>query len=95
MKISDKSGIFRMLGTVWAKPHARMALTVACAAMVYPSTAHAYIDPGSGSVVMSTLLGLAAAVAYTFKKYFYKIKRVFRKGDVAQDDAAKDTANKD
>lgn len=43
-----------------------------------PSVAHAYIDPGSGSVFLSTLLGFIAAIGYTFRKYFYKIRRVFR-----------------
>ena len=62
--------------------------------MIYPTTAHAYIDPGSGSVVMSTLLGIAAAVAYTFKKYFYKIKRLFRKGEPLNDDTSLDGADK-
>ena len=43
--------------------------------LLLPSTAHAYIDPGSGSVIVTTVLGLVAAVGYTFRKYFYKIKR--------------------
>ena len=43
--------------------------------LLLPSTAHAYIDPGSGSVIVTTVLGLGAAIGYTFRKYFYKIKR--------------------
>jgi len=38
------------------------------------SAAHAYVDPGSGSVIVTTVLGLLAAVSYTFRKYFYKLK---------------------
>jgi len=41
-----------------------------------PSTAFAYVDPGSGSVIVTTILGLIAAIGYTFRKYFYKIKRL-------------------
>lgn len=42
---------------------------------------HAYIDPGSGSIVMTAILGFLAAVGYTARKYFYKIKNLFvRKG---------------
>ena len=37
--------------------------------------AHAYVDPGSGSVIVTTILGLVAAVGYTFRKYFYQLKR--------------------
>lgn len=40
--------------------------------MVAP--AHAYIDPGSGSVLTSAIIGFFAALAYTGRKYFYKLK---------------------
>lgn len=36
--------------------------------------AHAYIDPGSGSVLTTAIVGFFAAIAYTFRKYFYKAK---------------------
>jgi hypothetical protein len=36
--------------------------------------AHAYIDPGSGSVLTSAIIGFFAAVAYTGRKYFYRLK---------------------
>jgi hypothetical protein len=34
----------------------------------------AYIDPGSGSVLTSAIIGFFAALAYTGRKYFYKLK---------------------
>lgn len=37
--------------------------------------AQAYVDPGSGSVIVTTILGLIAAIGYTFRKYFYKVRR--------------------
>ena len=37
----------------------------------------AYLDPGSGSAIMSAILGAIAAIAFTFKTYWYKIKSVF------------------
>ena len=46
-----------------------------------PTIAFAYVDPGSGSVIVTTILGLIAAVGYTCRKYFYKIKRKFVKKD--------------
>ncbi len=42
--------------------------------------AHAYIDPGSGSVIVTTVLGLIAAVGYTFRKYYFKLKNYLVKG---------------
>ena len=53
------------------------------------SAAHAYVDPGSGSVIVTTVLGLIAAVGYTFRKYFYKLKNMISGRGVA-DDSEKD-----
>lgn len=38
------------------------------------SPAAAYIDPGSGSVVTTAIIGFFAAIAYTARKYFYRVK---------------------
>ena len=38
------------------------------------SQAHAYIDPGTGSVVTTAIIGFFAAIAYTGRKYFYRLK---------------------
>lgn len=46
--------------------------------------AYAYIDPGSGSVLMSAILGFTAAIAYTARKYFYKLKNIFSKSDLVE-----------
>ena len=43
-------------------------------AMTIPTVSHAYVDPGSGSVLVTTVLGLIAAIGYTFRKYYYKFK---------------------
>lgn len=53
------------------------------------SAAHAYVDPGSGSVIVTTVLGLLAAVSYTFRKYFYKLKRF-----ISRDKSDTETENK-
>lgn len=49
--------------------------------LVYPGEAHAYVDPGSGSVIVTTVLGLFAAIGYTVRKYFYRIRRFFKKSE--------------
>ena len=53
--------------------------------LLFPATAFAYVDPGSGTVIVTTILGLIAAVGYTFRKYFYKIKRMIT-GKKAEED---------
>ncbi len=52
--------------------------------------AYAYVDPGSGSVIVTTVLGLIAAIGYTFRKYFYKLKRMISGGG-SNDEPKKDT----
>ena len=39
--------------------------------------AMAYIDPGSGSAIMSAIIGAVVAVSMAVKTYWYKIKAIF------------------
>ena len=41
------------------------------------SPAMAYIDPGSGSAVMSAIIGFFVAISLAIKTYWYKIKSLF------------------
>lgn len=34
----------------------------------------AYVDPGSGSALITAILGIIAAVSYSFRKWFYALK---------------------
>ena len=36
--------------------------------------AHAYIDPGSGSAIMSVIIGFFVAIGVLVKTFWYKIK---------------------
>ncbi len=40
----------------------------------------AYLDPGTGSMIVSAIIGALATVIFVFKGWFYKIFRMFRKG---------------
>jgi hypothetical protein len=39
---------------------------------------YAYIDPGSGSALITAILGFFAAIIYSFKKFFYNLKSKFK-----------------
>jgi len=39
--------------------------------------AKAYIDPGSGSAIMSAIIGFFVAIGLAIKTYWYKIKGFF------------------
>lgn len=40
---------------------------------------HAYLDPGTGNLLIQTILGLLLAVAVLGRKYWLKCKRFFDK----------------
>jgi hypothetical protein len=56
----------------------RVSITLATSILLLSASqpAMAYIDPGSGSMIMTTILGFIAAIGYTARKYFYKVKNM-------------------
>jgi hypothetical protein len=55
----------------------RIALVlVACLSIASP--AYAYLDPGTGSMLISAVLGVAAAVALAVKMFWYRLIGFFR-----------------
>lgn len=55
--------------------------------LLMTTPAYAYVDPGSGGVIITTILGLIAAIGYTFRKFFYNIKNLFSgKSDTNDED---------
>ena len=55
----------------------RVALVVA-ACLSIASPAYAYLDPGTGSMLISAVLGVAAAVALAVKMFWYRLVGFFR-----------------
>ena len=49
--------------------------------LLLPTNVYAYLDPGSGSALITAILSFFAAIVYTAKKYFYKIRHFFTKKD--------------
>lgn len=46
-------------------------LAAGCMAL-FPGTANAYLDPGTGSMLVSALVGIAATAFFAFKTFYYK-----------------------
>ena len=46
---------------------------------VFTIKAFAYLDPGTGSIILQGIIGLLALVSLWWKKIIYKIKRLFYK----------------
>ena len=63
-----------------------LVTAIALLAAVAPIQAMAYIDPGSGSAIMSAIIGFFVAIAMVVKTYWYKIKSLFTGSKPAVDD---------
>lgn len=61
--------------------------------LTWAAPAMAYIDPGSGSAIMSAIVGGFVAISLAVKTYWYKIKAIFTKKD-SSEDSNKDTGEK-
>lgn len=42
------------------------------------TTTSAYLDPGTGSMIISAIVGIAATIALGVKTFWYKIVRLFK-----------------
>ena len=65
-------------------------LIVIAALLLAPPPAFAYLDPSTGSMVVSAIVGIFASIALAVKTYWYKIKGFFRK-DRGQDNGTRET----
>ena len=52
--------------------------------LVAPPPAFAYLDPSTGSMVVSAIVGIFASIALAVKTYWYKIKGFFKRGRKAE-----------
>jgi hypothetical protein len=53
-------------------------LLTAVVLLASSTPAHAYLDPTTGSMVISAIVGIFASIALAMKTYWYKIKSFFR-----------------
>lgn len=54
-----------------------MSYIVAALIGLWIQPAMAYIDPGSGSAIMSAVIGFFVAISLAIKTYWYKLKSLF------------------
>jgi len=55
------------------------------------SSAFAYLDPSTGSMVVSAIVGIIASIALALKTYWYKVKGLFNR-DNKQDTSLQDSS---
>jgi O-antigen/teichoic acid export membrane protein len=54
--------------------------TVLLMSLLASPGAFAYLDPSTGSMVVSAIVGIFASIALALKTYWYRIKAIFRRG---------------
>ena len=60
-------------------------LYVLIALIIMPLPAFAYLDPTTGSMVISAIVGLFASLVLAIKTYWYRIKAFFKPKAVKSD----------
>jgi hypothetical protein len=54
--------------------------TVLVSLLLVAPGAWAYLDPSTGSMILSAVIGMFATAALAIKTYWYKLKGLFRRG---------------
>jgi hypothetical protein len=72
--------------------HAFLLPALVLALMTLPVPAYAYLDPGTGSMILSAIIGLFATAALAVKTWWYRIKALFRRQGSAMEPAAREPA---
>jgi hypothetical protein len=55
-----------------------VSIVAAIALAGFAPSAFAYLDPSTGSMILSAILGILATVGLALKTYWYKLKSLFR-----------------
>jgi peptidoglycan/LPS O-acetylase OafA/YrhL len=56
--------------------HAALLFAVFCSLAGLAPAAHAYLDPSTGSMILSAIVGLFATIGLAVKTYWYKLKNL-------------------
>ena len=63
----------------------RLRVAVFIALLLMPLSALAYLDPTTGSMLISAIVGLFASLALAIKTYWYRIKAFFKRKPAESD----------
>lgn len=51
--------------------------------LALPATAEAYLDPSTGSLIISAIVGLLATIGLALKTWWYRLRSLFRRKPAA------------
>lgn len=55
------------------------------ALLAVPTTSHAYLDPGTGSMILQGVIAAIALGAFTLKQYWHRFLALFQRGSQEKD----------
>jgi hypothetical protein len=62
-----------------------LLFTMVIALLLIPLSAQAYLDPTTGSMLISAIVGLFASLVLAIKTYWYRIKAFFKRKPAESD----------
>ena len=62
-----------------------LLIAILIALLLMPVSAVAYLDPTTGSMLISAIVGLIASLALAIKTYWYRIKAFFKRKPAESD----------
>jgi hypothetical protein len=62
-----------------------LLFAILIALLLIPVSAVAYLDPTTGSMLISAIVGLFASLALAIKTYWYRIKAFFKRNPAESD----------
>lgn len=68
----------RTLKPMKRKPDTALMLVVLLGLQMFAPHAQAYLDPSTGSMILSAIIGVFATLALAIKTWWYKLKSLFR-----------------
>jgi len=80
-----------MIGGMPRQQKRALLLTVFCALAGLAPDAQAYLDPSTGSMILSAIVGLFATIGLALKTYWYRLRRLLGRrpaADSVQEEAA-------
>ena len=72
----------------YSDPHSNrsgLLFAILIALLLIPVSASAYLDPTTGSMLISAIVGLFASLALAIKTYWYRIKAFFKRKPAESD----------
>jgi len=60
------------------RPNKKQSLLISMFFLLMPVSAFAYLDPTTGSMLISAIVGLFASLVLAIKTYWYRIKSFFK-----------------